>query len=204
MNNELKKKFQVIIDNIHPTVPGANGWGCAASRSGGGSTLESTYVLRTELPKLFDMFDIKSILDIPCGDFNWMKEINLTHIKYTGADILTVFVEENRLKYPQHEFLHLDITEDLLPKKDLIIVRDCFIHFSYENIKKSLLNIKSSESTYLLVSSVKTSIKNHDIHDADFRSVNMEVEPFSISPIHTIYEDDTRTMLLTKISDIKI
>jgi len=33
---------------------------------------------------LFEELEISSILDIPCGDFNWMKEINLDKYKYIG------------------------------------------------------------------------------------------------------------------------
>lgn len=33
-------------------------------------------------------YSIKSILDIPCGDFSWMKKIELDGIEYIGADIV--------------------------------------------------------------------------------------------------------------------
>jgi SAM-dependent methyltransferase len=206
MNEKLKHEFEIIIHAVHAMNPTANGWGCIETRSGGGSTLESTKPLRNALPKLFDTFNIKSILDIPCGDFHWMKEVNLTGIEYVGADIAEVFVNDNRLNYPQHEFLHLDITEDPLPKKDLVIVRDCFIHLSYENIKKSLENIKNSGSTYLLTSSRRNLIENKDILDSDFRQINMEINPFYLNPIYCIDEDTSepyRSMILIKIDDLK-
>lgn len=202
MNEVLKNKFKIIVEAVHPTIPNANGWGCSESRSGGGSTIASTQNLRNELPKLFSEFSIKSILDIPCGDFNWMKEVDLTGIEYTGSDILEIFVEENTAKYPMHQFLHLDLTEDPLPKKDLIIVRDCFIHFSYENIFKSLQNIKLSGSKYLLVSSNMDFEINRDVPDSDVRQLNMLIEPFFLKPIAILNEDNARCMLLIKIEDL--
>jgi hypothetical protein len=59
---ELSEKFKKIFAN--------NEWGGSESRSGTGSSLDITKRLRMELPFLFLKYDIKSILDIPCGDFN--------------------------------------------------------------------------------------------------------------------------------------
>lgn len=63
-------------------------WGDGESVSGTGSYLESTKHLIRELPFLFSRYGIRSILDIPCGDFNWMKEVNLSGINYIGDFIV--------------------------------------------------------------------------------------------------------------------
>lgn len=47
-----------------------NGWTADESVSGQGSTVENTFKLRRQLPELFDKFEIRSIFDAPCGDFN--------------------------------------------------------------------------------------------------------------------------------------
>lgn len=54
-----------------------NGWGSLESRSGAGSTLASTANIRRELPGLVERLNIRTLLDAPCGDFNWMKEVAL-------------------------------------------------------------------------------------------------------------------------------
>src|ERR1044072_7300935 len=55
----------------------SNRWGGTSSVSGSGSDLEQTRVLRRELPSLVQELQINTLLDIPCGDFNWMKEVEL-------------------------------------------------------------------------------------------------------------------------------
>ena len=55
-----------------------NTWGCSESLSGEGSTLDQTAAIRGALPQLIREFRIQSMLDIPCGDFNWMKMLDLT------------------------------------------------------------------------------------------------------------------------------
>jgi hypothetical protein len=83
----LLDKFTEIYNN--------NGWCSPESRSGNGSELKNTIKLRSELPYLFVKYNIKSILDIPCGDFNWMKEVDLTNIEYKGADIVESLINLN-------------------------------------------------------------------------------------------------------------
>src|SRR4051794_3921234 len=45
--------------------------------SGLGSTLEATHSIRNELPNLLRDISTQSLLDVGCGDFTWMKEVDL-------------------------------------------------------------------------------------------------------------------------------
>ena len=65
-----------------------NLWASPESVSGGGSEMQNTEAIRRELPYLIQKFGIKSILDIPCGDWNWMKSVDLCGASYIGADIV--------------------------------------------------------------------------------------------------------------------
>src|SRR3989337_577739 len=58
------------------------------SKSGPGSDLTQTKVIREELPKIIKKLKIASLLDIPCGDFFWLKEVDLGFVNYIGADIV--------------------------------------------------------------------------------------------------------------------
>jgi len=49
---------------------------------------------------MLNQFEIKSIFDAPCGDFNWMKEIILVNdIRYHGVDIVSNIIDSNIRKY---------------------------------------------------------------------------------------------------------
>ena len=72
-----------------------NHWNDSESRSGEGSTQENTQNIRSELPKVLKKYKIKSMLDAPCGDFNWMNVIKNTSIKYIGGDIEFVDVDQD-------------------------------------------------------------------------------------------------------------
>jgi hypothetical protein len=51
------------------------------------SSLEETATLRQELPRLLNAFQISTVLDLPCGDFNWIQQVPLKVDRYIGADI---------------------------------------------------------------------------------------------------------------------
>jgi hypothetical protein len=177
----IKNIFTSIYQ--HPT-----GWGSNESKSGVGSEIKSTQNLRKELIFLFLKYKINSILDVPCGDFNWFSQMDLTDIKYTGGDIVEDLIILNKIKYPNFEFLSIDITKDFLPKNDLIITRDCFVHLSNDNILKSIDNIKKSGSKFLLTTSFTKFHDNVDIHDGGWREINLMIKPFNLKPIYLINE----------------
>ena len=51
------------------------------STSGAGSDINATIKIRSGLESFFRKFNIKSIVDIPCGDFHWFGKINLENYK---------------------------------------------------------------------------------------------------------------------------
>src|SRR5947207_8580346 len=72
-----------------------NLWSDPETRSGTGSNLDSTRVLRAELPKALRRLGVQVLLDAPCGDFTWMERVDLGDIQYIGGDIVSAIVEEN-------------------------------------------------------------------------------------------------------------
>jgi hypothetical protein len=38
----------------------------------------------------------QSLLDAGCGDFNWMRTVDLPGIKYIGVDVVSDLIERNR------------------------------------------------------------------------------------------------------------
>jgi hypothetical protein len=170
-----------------------NTWQGVESVSGPGSDSYLTHNLIREMNALIKFFDIKSILDIPCGDWNYMKHIELDGISYIGADIVDPLIEQNRQKYESDTitFEVLDIRHDYLPTVDLIIVRDCLVHLPNKDIVAALENIKRSESQYLLTTTFNflSQEVNKDIEIGDWRKIDLMRSPFElISPLRLLME----------------
>ena len=68
-----KKKFELIYKS--------NFWSSKESVSGLGSEYKNTINLRNEMVKLIKNYKIESILDAPCGDFNWINSLINKNLK---------------------------------------------------------------------------------------------------------------------------
>jgi len=158
-----------------------NLWGGLESCSGVGSSLAETDVLRREIPRMLADFEIRSLLDVPCGDFEWLSRVDLG-VPYVGADIVPELVERNRVRYPERRFVPLDLTCDPLADADLILCRDCLVHLSFCNIEAALRNMKTCDARFLLTTTFPELEKNADIADGDWRPLNLERPPFSFPP----------------------
>lgn len=171
-----------------------NAWGGAESRSGSGSSLEQTKTIREQLPAIITNLGVKSFLDIPCGDFYWMKQVHLEVEEYIGADIIAQLIEHNRALYADRSrrFNVLDIMKDQLPPVDLIFSRDCLVHFSFRDIRRTIRNIKRSNSKYLLTTTFTARDQNTDIATGEWRPLNLQLPPFNFpEPIVLINENCT-------------
>jgi hypothetical protein len=123
------------------------------------------------------------MLDIPCGDFFWMKTLELD-VSYTGADIVGDVIEINERCYAgvRRRFVRLDLTRDDLPKADLVLCRDCLVHFSYADISRALANIRRSGSTYLLTTTFPDRTANEEIPTGSWRPINLQRPPLNFPP----------------------
>ena len=171
-------------DALFSFVYRKNIWGGNESRSGAGSSLDETLALRHELPALLAKWSIESMLDVPCGDFYWMKEVNLPLQRYIGADIVQDVVERNNRLYhgAGRLFVRLDLTRDRLPQANLIFCRDCLPHFSYELIRRALTNIRTSGAEFLLTTTFPAHDENTAIMTGWWRPLNLEKAPFCFPP----------------------
>jgi len=111
--------------------------------SGPGSLIKNTENLINQLNLFIKEYNISSIIDVPCGDFNYFKFINLENIDYKGFDVSVNAIERCKDFSKQNiKFDVLDATSQEVPKDDLIICKDLFIHLSFKDIFAVLANIK--------------------------------------------------------------
>ena len=192
-----------------------NLWGDPESVSGPGSSIGRASAFRDELSTLLSRIEARSLVDAACGDFNWMKETVLDLEHYIGVDVVPQIVAENEQSYgnSRRVFLELDIASDVVPRVDLILCRDCLVHFSFEDASHTIRNFKRSGSTYLLTTTFIRFPANLDIRTGDWRQLNLEIAPFNFpEPIALIDEKCTHTggiytdkhLALWRLDDIEV
>jgi hypothetical protein len=183
-----EKEIGETFDRIYR----ANHWDSEESVSGPGSDRGQTERIRAGLRGIIDRYGVRTLLDVPCGDFNWMRHADLRGVSYLGGDIVAALVERNRQRFGRDgvAFTRIDLTADPLPRSDLVFCRDCLVHLSYENVFKALRNIKASGSRYLLTTSFSATPVNYDIVTGDWRALNLNRAPFHLpAPIAVVEED---------------
>lgn len=181
----LAETFQAIHAENH--------WGSAAV-SGAGADDAQTAILRAALPNLFAEWQVKTLLDVPCGDFSWMAQVDLAGLDYLGLDVVPALIAENQRRYggPGRHFRVCDATTEPLPAADLLLCRDLLVHFSFADIHCLLQNVQRSGIRYLLTTTFPETSANEEITTGDWRTLNLQRPPFDFpQPLYLLNEGCT-------------
>lgn len=167
-----------------------NTWGNAETKSGPGSTVEATRHVASQLSVLLPQLGTKVLLDIPCGEYHWIRTLDLRGAAYIGADVSPDVVAHNqRYANDKTQFLTLDIVESPLPSVDVVLVRDCLVHLPIRDCMEAMFNICRSRSKFLLMTTFPYHMRNDDIAIGEWRALNFELRPFHLpAPITLIHE----------------
>ena len=192
------RKVTLSIDSLHSWAArlwphsqlfakayAAEVWGSAESRSGHGSEVGATTSIRPFLSELFAQLSIRTFLDVPCGDWNWMRLVDLEGVDYIGADIVPAVIESNRARFSRYgvRFMVADLIRDDLPRADLVLCRDCWVHLSFQDIAAILENFRRSGATWLLLSNSPHMTKNsNQFTGLRWRHLNLQLAPFFFPP----------------------
>ncbi len=168
-----------------------NKWGDAGSRSGKGSSLAATEELRRLLPPLLTELGVTELLDVPCGDFHWMAQTDLSGLRYTGGDIVPEMIARNREEHGRDgvRFQVIDLIKGPLPRADLVFCRDCLVHLSNAHIAAALENVRRSGATWLLTTTFPDAPENRDIATGQWRKVDLTKPPFRLPPPERLIEE---------------
>ena len=169
------------------------------SISGHGSNINTKQSnnLISSLLIFIEKYQINSLLDMPCGDFLWMREFlkKKSEIKYLGIDIVDEIIKKNKKKYENEKvkFASFDIINFYTEEKfDLVFMRDFFIHINNSDIKKILINLQKMNIDYFAFENYDIK-KNEDVTIGRHRKINLKLDPFNLGePMYYFkdYEED--------------
>jgi hypothetical protein len=189
-----------------------NLWNDKASASGPGSNLQATENIRLALPALLTRLGVTSLLDIPCGDFHWMKSVDLGPVKYTGADLVAPLIEKNRELYGiRGDFVVCDLLKDSLPAADMILCRDCLVHLSLREVDLAIRNIAASDARLVALTTFPELAENVDTVTPYWRALNFSAQPFLFpEPVEVIRDfsdtqvnDQGKFLGVWKVSELR-
>jgi hypothetical protein len=168
------------------TVFNTIAWGSAESASGPGSTLASTVSLRRGLSDALGALNIRSLVDAPCGDMNWMRHFQYPFDKYIGIDLVPHLIERlTKDVFPKtYHFQIGNIITDVLPAADAIFCRDCLVHLPFAAIHEAWRLWALAGFRYVFTTTFPAHQGNADCAPGDWRPLNMAIAPFNWGEPH--------------------
>ncbi len=213
LRNENKNKTTAeVFSNIYKN----NKWGGAKGEfySGTGSTTKHAIKYAETIKSFIKSNNIKTVVDLGCGDFNVGQQIQGDNTCYTGIDIVPDLIKRNQELYSNAAttFMCLNIIEDNLPEGELCLIRQVLQHLSNKQIQNILK--KTQLFKYVIVtehypSEVVSITPNKDKpHGEDTRiydnsAVYLDRAPFNITISETLLDVEAEDFLVTPGETLK-
>jgi hypothetical protein len=150
----LEQKYKgMTTQEVFTKIYEENAWGKSGDPSqkfcsGTGShdkVIVSEYI--KSIQSFLGSFDEKpNVVDLGCGDFFIGSNIRSLCNNYTACDIVPNLISFNKEKYKELniDFQVLDLTEDELPKGDIVFIRQVLQHLSNRHIKNAIPRISAN------------------------------------------------------------
>jgi hypothetical protein len=171
-----RRRTRTFVD-----IKNRNDWGDSESVSGVGSNWKQTERLRSELGPLLASLGIRSLVDAPCGDLNWLPYASLDLDEYFGVDIVAdlIFQHQEHAPVLNGKYAVMDLVDDVLPLADAILCRDCLVHMPYLQAQTALDQFRRSGATFLITTTFPGA-QNHDIPLGGWRALDLQAPPFNL------------------------
>ena len=176
--------------------------------NGPGSTMAATEHVRAGLRDLLDRHNVRTMLDAPCGDQNWIRHIDLDGIDYTGWDVVEDLVTDNAVRFPDRRFAVRNLLQHDFPRVDLILCRDFTIHLPTAEVASLLTRFKASGSHWLLTTHYPGGHNDYTFPESGHDNRpgywahpwNLEIAPFNLAGrVEAIREDDDHELVLYQL-----
>lgn len=154
--------------------------------SGGGSKVENVGEYVDVLQKYIDKPEVKTVVDLGCGDWQFSKFLDLSSVLYLGVDVVDSVIDSNINLYSASniDFINRDIITYELPQVDLIICKDVLQHLSNRDVISVLIKIIKSSKFALITNDFNPeSTSNIDIENGDYRYLDLTLSPFFLDVI---------------------
>ena len=169
------------VEAIFSGIYRRNAWENSETVSGPGSTTARASDFLDDLIVLVKSLGTRILLDAGCGDLHWAGPLADAVEQYIGLDVVPDLIAANQraTTAPGRRFVCGDLAADPLPRADVILCRDCLVHFSFDDVSRALSNFQRSGSQYLLTTTFVARGANDDIQTGAWRPLDLQAAPFA-------------------------
>src|SRR5258705_7397468 len=154
-------------------------WG---KHSGGGSNAHYTIEYRAFLENFIRLNQVRSIVDIGCGDWQFSRFLNLDGIHYRGFDLVESVIEQNSKRFETAHIEFAIMPEDYaaLPGADLLIIKDVLQHLPNAQVLRFYSDVFPKYRACLITNSFRklNTRANVDIRPGEFRCLDLKAAPY--------------------------
>ncbi len=155
--------------------------------SGQGSRPDVTQIYRDVIECLIGSRDIRSVVDIGCGDWEFARLIDWSRVAYLGLDVVPALIEKNQAQFSQSNvrFECVDVTDRTMPRADLVLCKDVLQHWPTEQVR-GFLSYLCRQCRYVLLTNDVASVHcipetlNSPIPLGAWRTLDLERPPFRL------------------------
>jgi len=142
--------------------------------------------------------NIKSVVDVGCGDWQFSHMLNWTGIDYTGFDVASTVIAADLQKYAANDTSGGSITfkvgsaTEVLPQADLLIIKDVLQHLPNSYVFEFInTNLYSGRFKYMLFTTdlaVSGATANVDIAKPGlYREIDLRGPPYNVANLQEVY-----------------
>jgi hypothetical protein len=184
------------VESIFDFIYARGIWG---GGSGRGSDLSRTVLYVGYIQALMDRHDVRTVVDLGCGDWRFSRHIDFSGRDYIGFDVVPSVVAANRAAFGASNirFEQADLSAgEAFPACDLILCKDVLQHLS--NARVSTILSKCGTARLVLVTN-DYHPGNSDCRDGETRPLDVTAPPFGF-PARPVLRFGTKISVLCENS----
>ena len=196
------------IEAVFSKIYAEDSWGRG---SGPGSNPDVLADYRAFLERIVRLNNIRTVVDVGCGDWQFSRFVNFGQAQYLGLDLVDSVVAANNAAYGSDrvEFKRAPADPNEIPSGDLIIMKDVLQHLPDEQIMVYREIIRSKFRYALITNSRRKGDDpvNIDIQPGEFRCLALNAEPYNfggiavveqVYPVGPVYEHLETLLLINR------
>jgi SAM-dependent methyltransferase len=157
--------------------------------SGQGSRPDATLPYRRLVERLLSSSDIRSVVDIGCGDWQSSQLIDWRGVNYIGVDVVPEVTRANTARFggPNVTFICSEVIEERVPRADLLLCKDVLQHWPNRAVRRFITRQRWLHRYMLLTNDVESVHSPEAMHNADipmghWRTIDLAQPPFRVRP----------------------
>lgn len=158
--------------------------------SGPGSTADASAEYRRIVARLLVSPEIRTVVDVGCGDWQVGSLIDWSAVEYTGFDVVPAVIQANQERFATDRisFQVADARSAQLPTADLLLIKDVLQHWPSADVAHFLATTVPRYRYALITNDIAsqhfTGTLNQDIAMGEWRCLELTTPPFDLAVKH--------------------